>query len=436
MATVVGKGYKPYKPNKPEVLNPTIQSTAPVYQNTVPSYNTSQGTAVVSQPTYSAQKYTHPTELTARYKDKMIATEGLRPSPYVSAYEDKIRDILDTISNKKPFDINKDANYQQLYNNYKERYTVQADKAMRDTMASANVATGGYGSTYGQMVGQQAYDNTMQGLNDQNINLMNLAYGMYADDRNNDYKMLSAYQGQDAVEYGRHRDDVSDWMNDRNYYSNRYDNSFQTDYQAYSDALNTAIGLAQNGLPIPPYLSEAIDKYNNSIGLSGGAADSLSGLASQALALEAQRASRSGRGSGGKNKKTPKGYEDYASNLVGNGAYAMETRDAVNYIGSQLSNKSSKQKVDYLKSISDKIDPELLTEIATHEGVLTSLNAALITPDNFATSKEGVQAQLLGFERNKRLNEKAKENRNRYATERGNAYLARQEAIKKLRGGR
>lgn len=224
----------------------------------------------------------NPTELTAHYRDRMLYTDANGPGKYTSRYDDQIQGILDTIYNRKAFNINDDANYQQLYDNYKERYTANAQRAMADSMASANAMTGGYGSTYGQIAGQQAYDQTMEGLNDRNIDLMNLAYQMYGDEFNRNLNTLGAFQGQDQIEYGRHRDDVNDWQLDRNYYADRYDKSWQTDYTEYQNALGTAMQLSQKGLPVPDYLTAVINRYNGANGLGSGDYNTdLSALAAQ-----------------------------------------------------------------------------------------------------------------------------------------------------------
>lgn len=309
------------------------------------NFKTSDQTNSYQNKMQSAEKPFKASSYTKNYKNKLSQVENSKPGAYQSAYESTINDILNTINNRGQFDVKNDANYNALYDQYREQYEAQANKAMRDTLASANAATGGYGSTYGQAVAQQAYDDTMQGLNGQNLNLLNLAYQMYSDDRANDYNKLAAFQGQDNTMYNRYRDTVSDWQNDRNYYANQYQqnysndrnayendrnyfsnsywNSFQNDRSAYEndrtfdynmdqDALNrddanyqnalqTAMGLAQSGLSVPAYLTEAIDRYNEAHGLSGGSAGQMASIAAQALATKKSSAKRA---SGGSSKKS------------------------------------------------------------------------------------------------------------------------------------
>lgn len=326
------QGYKGTAAQNTQLLK-TLQSGAQPATNPTqaqtPTVQTVQPTATpaaASTQTKVYQQSFKPTELTNHYKQTMLDTDEDEPGPYNSMYQDTINSILDTINNRQPFDVNNDANYQKLYNQQKERYQAAADRSMRDTMAAANVATGGYGSTYGQAVAQQAYDRTMEGLNDQNVNLLNLARQIYNDETANNYNKLAAYQGQDNTMYGRYRDDVADWQNNRAYNASQYWNSFQNDRSAYDtdrsfaygmdkdemdrddalykDALNTAMSMAKNGLPVPSYVTDRIDQYNKKYGLSGDAASSLAGLAAQVQALQA--AKKSSGGGGGRRKGSKK----------------------------------------------------------------------------------------------------------------------------------
>ncbi len=383
-------------------LSPTSQATLQQaaaaatnpQQTQTPTLTLQQGSPLAgSTGTTSWQQGFKPTELTEHYKQSMLAsdnakpdayeapafktsnltnnylnqlqnTENSKPSPYASAYESTINELLQTIKDQKPFDVQSDANYNALYNQYAERYKAQAQRAMNEAMASANAQTGGYGSTYGQAAGQQAYDNTMQGMNDNNLSLLNLAYQIYADNQSNDYKKLNAYQNQDNTMYGRYRDDVGDWQTDRNYYSNQYQQNYQNDRSAfesdrnfdygqyrddvsdwqtdrnynanqywnsfqqdrsgyendrsfnygteqdaqnrddnlYQNAVSQATDLAKAGLPVPSYLTDRINQYNQKYGLSGDAASTLAQIAASAQA--AQAAKSSGSGSGSRSKKS------------------------------------------------------------------------------------------------------------------------------------
>lgn len=79
-------------------------------------------------------------------------------------YKDQMQGYLYQINNRKPFqfDLNNDALYQQ----YKDQFTKLGKAAMEDTMGQAAGLTGGYGSTYGQAVGQQQYQAYLDRLNE------------------------------------------------------------------------------------------------------------------------------------------------------------------------------------------------------------------------------------------------------------------------------
>jgi hypothetical protein len=290
-----------------------------------PAKTTTSPTTTTSTPTTTAKSYETdfvPSELTNHYKSEMLYTDDDKPDAYDSQYQTTIDNILDTIYSKEKFDISDNANYNKLYEQQKERYTALADKSMRDTLASANAATGGYGSSYGQAAAQQAYDNTMQGLNDNNSALMELAYQIYSDDVANDYNKLSAFQSQDNTLYGRYRDDVSDWQADRDYYANQYWNSFGTDrsayetdrnfdyakdqdslnrdYEEYQDALSMAVTLAQSGQSVPSSLTEIIDRYNSAHGLSNDTSTALQSIAAQTAAQQAAQLAAKSKSSSSK----------------------------------------------------------------------------------------------------------------------------------------
>lgn len=115
------------------------------------------------------------------YLEAMAALEEKRRGEGIGANGDLISGLVDSIVNRGfSYDLNDDAMYQQ----YRDRYIDQAGLAMKDTMGQAAALTGGYGSSYGQAAGQQAYDRTMQGLNDIVPQLEQQAYDRWQDDYN------------------------------------------------------------------------------------------------------------------------------------------------------------------------------------------------------------------------------------------------------------
>lgn len=128
---------------------------------------------------------------------------------YNGTYEGQLNDIFDKIQNREKFSY--DINADPLYDMFKDRYIQQGKLAMKDTMGQAAALTGGYGSTYGQQVGQQTYDAYLQNLGEVIPELYGMAYDQYKDegDQLNDlYGKVGQLRDE---EYGRWRDDVGDW---------------------------------------------------------------------------------------------------------------------------------------------------------------------------------------------------------------------------------
>lgn len=144
-----------------------------------------------------------------------------KPGTYQSKYQGQIDEVMKNIANRKPFayNVNEDALYQQ----YKDRYTQMGKQAMRDTMGQAAALTGGYGNTYAQNVGQQAYGQYMQGLTDKIPELYQLALDKYDRDAAAEKEKYSLYKDADSTDYGRWADQVNQWNTDRSYLAGRAD---------------------------------------------------------------------------------------------------------------------------------------------------------------------------------------------------------------------
>lgn len=93
------------------------------------------------------------------------------------SYEPELTDVLTQLQSRQPFayDPETDAVYQAL----QSLYQTQGQQAMRDTMGQAASLTGGYGSSYAQTAGQQAYQNSLDALAQQLPQLYSLAQRSY-----------------------------------------------------------------------------------------------------------------------------------------------------------------------------------------------------------------------------------------------------------------
>ena len=148
-------------------------------------------------------------------------------------YQEQISQILGNITNRDPFEYN--MNKDPLYQQYRDQYIREGQRAMKDTMAQSAALTGGYGSTYGAIAAQQGYDNYLAQLNDRVPQLEQMAYGKYADNLQDMYNQLGAYQSEENRLYGQYMDALGQFNTDRDYAfrsmqaamdQNNYENEF------------------------------------------------------------------------------------------------------------------------------------------------------------------------------------------------------------------
>ena len=125
----------------------------------------------------------------------------------ISVDDTTLDGIIQKILNREDFsyDLNGDALYQQ----YKDKYIQQGKMAMQDTMGQAAAMTGGYGNSYAATVGNQAYQASLENLNDIVPELYQMAYDKYVQ------------EGQDLYnQYGIASDDYSRrWNEELNKYN-------------------------------------------------------------------------------------------------------------------------------------------------------------------------------------------------------------------------
>ncbi len=178
---------------------------------------------------------------------KMLQTQ--KPGEYTGQYTQSAQELLGKILSRGSFQY--DANSDPLYQVYKDRYQMNGQRAMQDTMGQAAALTGGYGNTYAQAAGQQQYQQYMEGLNDIVPELQQQAYAQWqgeGDRLSGNYQLL---QNADDTQYGRWTDRYNRWNNEVQSAQNAYDNAYSRDYEQYSGqqsaAYSTAMSILQTG---------------------------------------------------------------------------------------------------------------------------------------------------------------------------------------------
>lgn len=134
---------------------------------------------------------------------------------YTSKYQGKIDALTEQILGRAAFeyDPEKDPTYQQ----YKESYTRNGERAMQDTLGQVSARTGGLASSYAGAAAQQTYDGYMSALADKIPELRQLAYQMYQDEGATQRANLEMLQALEQGDYNKYLTLLGQYNNDRGF---------------------------------------------------------------------------------------------------------------------------------------------------------------------------------------------------------------------------
>ena len=161
---------------------------------------------------------------------------GTNPFPeYKSPYQDEIDELLGSILDYDEFvyKLEDDPVFQQ----YASTYLREGNRALNDTLAAAASGAGGMNS-YAVSSAQQAQNYYNTQLTDKVPELYGLAYDMYLKGFEQELNKLGVVQGLEDTAYGRYRDNVGDWFNNRDFNYNAYVNNRDFNYNKYRDEIS------------------------------------------------------------------------------------------------------------------------------------------------------------------------------------------------------
>jgi len=176
--------------------------------------------------------YTESEEVRKARKKKQEVLSA-RPEGYTSPWAQRQEQALGQLLDREDFsyDLNADA----LYNQYKDAYIRQGRLAMEDAMGAAVARTGGYGSSYAQTAGQQAYQGYLQELSDMTPEFYRLALEEYTRQGEKLQQEYDIATQREKLDYSRYQDYLSQWLKDRDYAWDEYTDQRDTDYRRYTD---------------------------------------------------------------------------------------------------------------------------------------------------------------------------------------------------------
>lgn len=181
---------------------------------------------------YQEKQYVQSDAVT-KAQQALAQQQANKPSEYQSQFQAGLDDLSGQIQNRPKFqyDVNADALYQQVAQNYLQ----QGQKAMMDTMGQAAALTGGYGNSYAETAGQQAYNNHLLGLTEMVPQFQQMAlqqYQMEGDQLMDQYQLMLQ---QEELAYGRYQDDLNRYYADLDRAQAAYDNERDYDYSRFAD---------------------------------------------------------------------------------------------------------------------------------------------------------------------------------------------------------
>ena len=181
---------------------------------------------------YQEKKYVQSDAVT-QAQQALQNQQANKPGQYQSQFQTGMNDLMGQIQNRPKFqyDVNADALYQQVAQNYLQ----QGQQAMMDTMGQAAAMTGGYGNSYAQTAGQQQYNQHLLGLTEMVPQFQQMAlqqYQMEGDQLMDQYNLMAQ---QEEMAYSRYQDDLNRYYADLDRAQAAYDNERDYDYSRFSD---------------------------------------------------------------------------------------------------------------------------------------------------------------------------------------------------------
>lgn len=267
-------------------LTPMAQGTFVTAAESTPRAEVTAGTA--RRLRELEQGYTPSDEVTAAraYRDSVAAME---PGAYQSRFEEKLQELYDQIAGREAFDY--DPEEDEAYRRYAKLYAAKGAAAMEDTLGKAASLTGGYGSSYAQSAGQQAYNGYLQELAALVPELRQAALAEYRQEGQalaDQYSMLSQREKND---YARYQNERADWQKLLAAAQDEYESADSGDRKLYQTLLGHFSDKAEQERKLSASGARLTDSGD---GTSGG--ESLSSTAADSLQRAVQNYLKHGNG--------------------------------------------------------------------------------------------------------------------------------------------
>jgi len=169
----------------------------------------------------------------AGYQKALADLEAARRNKpvYDSGYGKEAEGLYRQLQQRQPFsyDINSDA----LYRQYETQYRRQGRRAMEDTLGRAAGMTGGYGNSYAQTAGNQAYQSYLGQLNDKLPQLYSAALERWKQEGRQLQDSYDRAQAQEEKSYSRYQDTLDAYRKDLSFLQTQADQAWERGHQSY-----------------------------------------------------------------------------------------------------------------------------------------------------------------------------------------------------------
>lgn len=171
----------------------------------------------------------------ARYQDALSALQQISDGApvYDPVYEPMLKGLFSQLEQKDPFSY--DLQTDPLYRQYRQQYVMQGQLAAEDAAARTAALTGGYGSTYSQQAGQQAYEGYLRELNALVPELFAAARQSYDADLDALYRRIQLTGNLADREYGAYRDAYARWQDQQQQAMDAAETAYQQGHQQWKD---------------------------------------------------------------------------------------------------------------------------------------------------------------------------------------------------------
>lgn len=162
--------------------------------------------------------------------------QNLLNQGYQSQYKNDIDSLFDQIMNYGDFSYDQEKD--NLFQIFKQQYQREGQQAMKNQIGIATAQTGGYNNSYAQSSAQQAYQNSMNQLNDKATELYANAFSKYQNEYNNLLDRYSLVNEADQREENNYYNKLNSSKTAFDTFNNLYGDDYQNQYNAWSDNAN------------------------------------------------------------------------------------------------------------------------------------------------------------------------------------------------------